>query len=338
MLTRKLVVLIAALLFAWPLQAAQQTIFVGSPADKKSLDTNFGNAQANFVELYGWVDQGVKTTSSPSFVSVTATGGTLRGGVAGTTQGALVLHTNTDPIYTFGLMPAAAPSEIVSLKAPPAMPGGSNYLWNVDADGTGGWTDPATFQVDLAVPSQAEAEAGTATDERVWTAERVKQAIVALGTGLTSLPTADNQIFQATGAGTYAWTNTLEGIGSIEATGTLQGKMVFNSYATDTTLTADNNNSAVVQFTVAGEATMWDCEATNVGDFVMLWARDAEKIEVVPASGDHFNLFAGTALTADYELDVAATAGTKVTLMCTADDTWSVYSETAACADGGVAD
>lgn len=35
-------------------------------------------------------------------------------------------------------------------------------------------------QADLDVPSQAEAEAGTATAERVWTAERVKQAIAAL--------------------------------------------------------------------------------------------------------------------------------------------------------------
>ena len=35
-------------------------------------------------------------------------------------------------------------------------------------------------QADLDVPSQAEAEAGTATTERVWTAERVKQAIRAL--------------------------------------------------------------------------------------------------------------------------------------------------------------
>ncbi len=37
-------------------------------------------------------------------------------------------------------------------------------------------------QADLAVPSQAEAEAGTATTERVWTAQRVKQAIAALET------------------------------------------------------------------------------------------------------------------------------------------------------------
>jgi len=40
-------------------------------------------------------------------------------------------------------------------------------------------------QADLAIPSQAEAEAGTATNERVWTAVRVKQAIAALAnTGL----------------------------------------------------------------------------------------------------------------------------------------------------------
>lgn len=39
-------------------------------------------------------------------------------------------------------------------------------------------------QADLDVPSQAEAEAGTATTERVWTAERVKQAIAALVGGV----------------------------------------------------------------------------------------------------------------------------------------------------------
>ena len=121
-------------------------------------------------------------------------------------------------------------------------------------------------------------------------------------------------------------------------TGTIKGRTLFNSYAADQTLTAATHNSTVVQMTVAGEVTMWDCETANVGDQVILWARDAEKIEVVPASGDHFALFNGTALTADYEMDVPATAGTKVTLMCTADDTWSVFHETAATTDGGAAD
>ena len=105
-----------------------------------------------------------------------------------------------------------------------------------------------------------------------------------------------------------------------------------------TTLTAAAHNGALVRLTVAGEITLWDCETANVGDFLTLWARDAEKIEVVPASGDQFVLFNGTAIGADDELDMAATAGTKVTLMCTADDTWSVITETAACTDGGAAD
>ena len=42
-----------------------------------------------------------------------------------------------------------------------------------------------TVQQDLDVVSQADAEAGTATDERVWTAERVGQAIAALETSQT---------------------------------------------------------------------------------------------------------------------------------------------------------
>ena len=112
----------------------------------------------------------------------------------------------------------------------------------------------------------------------------------------------------------------------------------FNSYSVDQTLTAAAHNQSLVQFTAAAEATLWDCETANVGQYVMLWARDAEKIEVVPASGDAIALFNGTALTAGNELDIAATAGTKVTLMCTADDTWSVINETAASTDGGAAD
>ena len=41
-------------------------------------------------------------------------------------------------------------------------------------------------QADLSVPSQAEAEAGTATNERVWTALRIAQAIAALETATTA--------------------------------------------------------------------------------------------------------------------------------------------------------
>ena len=131
---------------------------------------------------------------------------------------------------------------------------------------------------------------------------------------------------------------TIDDNDNVTVPGVIKGRTLFNSYAADQTLTAATHNSTVVQMTVAGEVTMWDCETANVGDQVILWARDAEKIEVVPASGDHFVLFNGTALAADYEMDVPATAGTKVTLMCTADDTWSVFHETATTTDGGAAD
>lgn len=49
-------------------------------------------------------------------------------------------------------------------------------------------------QDDLDVPSQAEAEAGSATTERVWTAQRVAQAIAALATG----GSADDTAYDAT--------------------------------------------------------------------------------------------------------------------------------------------
>ena len=42
-----------------------------------------------------------------------------------------------------------------------------------------------SYQADLDVPSQAEAEAGTSTAERVWTAQKIAQAIAALAPGGT---------------------------------------------------------------------------------------------------------------------------------------------------------
>ena len=90
----------------------------------------------------------LEATDNVSFGNVTATGGALYAGVANTTGGALVLYTNTDPIYTAGWLPAATPTGSVTLRFPPAAAGGNNYLLNFDADGTGGFTDPATFTDD----------------------------------------------------------------------------------------------------------------------------------------------------------------------------------------------
>ena len=125
---------------------------------------------------------------------------------------------------------------------------------------------------------------------------------------------------------------------SINTTGIIQGSAKFNSYVAARTATQADNGGGVIQMTTADEVTMWDCTASTVGNFVTLWARDAEKIEVVPASGDQFFLSDGTGIGANDELDIAATAGTKVTIMCTAENEWRVFSETSACADGGAAD
>jgi hypothetical protein len=43
--------------------------------------------------------------------------------------------------------------------------------------------DLSGYQIDLDVPDQSEAEAGAATTERVWTAQRIAQAIAALAPG-----------------------------------------------------------------------------------------------------------------------------------------------------------
>jgi len=95
----------------------------------------------------------LELTDNVTFGNVTAAGGALYAGVANTTQGALVLYTNTDPIYTAGFTPAATPSGSVTIKFPPAPPTGANYLWNVDVNGTSDWTDPASFEPALGNPA-----------------------------------------------------------------------------------------------------------------------------------------------------------------------------------------
>jgi hypothetical protein len=80
----------------------------------------------------------------------------------------------------------------VSLSLPPQTGSGvSSELPEPLADSVIGWDSGGTAleytlkstMTNPDVVSQVDAEAGTATDERIWTAERVKQAILALETG-----------------------------------------------------------------------------------------------------------------------------------------------------------
>jgi hypothetical protein len=115
-------------------------------------------------------------------------------------------------------------------------------------------------------------------------------------------------------------------------------KHSFSSKTADYTATAALNNGAIVQMTTVAELTFWDCETANIGDSLTLHTKDAEVTSGVPASGDHFTLKIGTALTAGNEIDTSGTAGDNVLFVCTADDTWSVIRESGTTIDGGTAD
>jgi hypothetical protein len=92
------------------------------------------------------IDLGLLTTT-PSFESMTLTGAEgLTLGVAGTTQGALVIASNTHAVYKNTIVPGTM-TESVSWRLPGAMPAGADYLVNCDVTtGQMGYTNPATFQ------------------------------------------------------------------------------------------------------------------------------------------------------------------------------------------------
>jgi hypothetical protein len=71
---------------------------------------------------------------------------------------------------------------------------GTGTVWQVESGGT------ARVSIGLATVDQSEAEAGTATTDRAWTAERVKQAVQALG-----FPTDTAMLFYQADAPT-GWT------------------------------------------------------------------------------------------------------------------------------------
>lgn len=178
-----------------------------------------------------------------------------------------------------------------------------------------GPTAPDDVQPTLAIRGDADSDAGGDTTE-TFTVTLTPNATPTLATwGFTSTQSAG-----------YTFDKPV------------QAPAKFVSFTAAATLTAAAHNGALVMMTTADEVTMWDCTTSTIGHWVTLWARDAEKIEVVPASGDQFYLFNGTGIGANDELDIAAIAGTKVTLMCTAENEWRVVYETAACADGGAAD
>lgn len=130
---KKIILAMALMLSASPLMAAQQTILGGSGVlwgDEKT------KINSNFSELYGRLAQALLTSSSPTFADLTLT--------SDLNLKDWIYFTSDDDTHYVAVAAGNNTANYI-LRWPTAAPGGSNYLLNFDADGTGGFTDPASF-------------------------------------------------------------------------------------------------------------------------------------------------------------------------------------------------
>src|SRR5687768_5791224 len=92
-----LVCLAVAIMVSMSVFAAKQTISLGTAPDGTGGDNArqaFTKVNSNFTELYDFVDQAVKTTSSPTFAGVTTPTLTLSG--TGTINGLDAIDATTE--------------------------------------------------------------------------------------------------------------------------------------------------------------------------------------------------------------------------------------------------
>ena len=159
--------------------------------DEGATAANFNGDETHAVSQDDFIDYMMATIdddgdgsiadSTLSIAGLTVSGaGGLELGVAGTTLGTLKIYSNT-PANNFSFdLYGANFTESWGIRVPTGYPAGANYLFNVDADGTGGFTNPATFEPALSAASQVEMETGTEAALRSMSPLRVAQAIAAL--------------------------------------------------------------------------------------------------------------------------------------------------------------
>jgi len=220
----------------------------------------------------------LESTDTPVFAGVDL-------GVASTTTGLFKLYGNSKA-YAFEIHSLGADAPSVGWRWPSTLPAvdsvaaiDTNGYWSylpstaIVASGFNGnlTTGDDTVQEvaqkldDLSIPA---APSDTAYDATTWdsntnaaTKNAIRDKIEAISSGLTSLPTADNQILQATGSGTYAWTSTLDGIGNITGAGSYN-KITVTQPATGATLTLVEGSTLATSG--AYSLTLTTTGATNV--------------------------------------------------------------------------
>ncbi len=134
-----------------------------------------------------FADRVVETTQTTGTGTLDLDGAStgFRGFVAGIGNGNTAAYVITDGVEWetgTGVVTDASPDTLSRVTVSASSNGGAKVNWTNDNQNERDvFCAPLAdeIQIDLDVPSQAEAEAGTATDERVWTAQRVAQAITA---------------------------------------------------------------------------------------------------------------------------------------------------------------
>lgn len=118
--------------------------------------------------------------------------------------------------------------------------------------------------------------------------------------------------------------------------GTSRSGMEFTTQTGDYTAP---NWGIYVFMTAPGDVAVPDCTADTLGQYIIISVRD-ESDQVSAAVQDTVNdlivLSDGTELDINDEGDLAATAGSKATLMCKEEN--KIYVESGAVTDGGAAD
>jgi len=185
-------------LLASPVWSAQKTVTVGTSGSPASLDTNFGNIQDNFTEVYGTFANYLLTSSisstyapidDPTFTTKISAPYALFG-TASTTQGYVGLYSNGSAFVTY-ILPGAA-TEVMSFRLPASPAGGSNYLLNVSADGTMDYTNPTAFQAATITASGFDGNLATTDDTLQEVAQKVDDLVVTGGSA------ADDTAYNAT--------------------------------------------------------------------------------------------------------------------------------------------
>lgn len=217
-------------------------------------------------------------SAAPSLLALTLYGQSSGGGAQialGSSLGSTdpndgkMLFRNATNTNTFTVQTGVSGADL-SWTLPTAAPGGSNYLLNVDADGTMGYTDPSTFQTadaDLTTIAGLSAAQGKII---------IGSAAPAWSASAYTLPITDgteNYVLKTNGSGTVSWAADSTG-------GTPSFDAITNGTNTTATMTVGTGGAIVTSGSGSIKATDLVLSSQSAGDIAYFdgtnWVRLAK--------------------------------------------------------------